>query len=79
MMTTIETVKVRFVPQAWVNDYAMEVDPLGETVFEVSAEDAKGLEDDTYESDDLRFHANAPEWIKEWSGPFYIQIDRPFI
>lgn len=74
-MTTTETVKIRFVPQVWVNDYAMEVDPLGETEFEVPVTDTKGLKTDSYESDELRFHANAPDWIKEWSGPFYIEID----
>ena len=26
-----------FVPQVWVNDYAIEADPLGETKFDVTA------------------------------------------
>jgi len=55
-----------------MNDYAYPVDPEGPTTFEVDESELAGLEPDTNESDDLRFHANAPEWIREWSGPFYI-------
>jgi hypothetical protein len=74
--TTTDTVTVIFHPQAWQNDYAIPVDPEGETEFQVEASAIEGLQDDTYESDDLRFHRNAPEWIKEWSGPFYVEIQR---
>jgi len=66
---------ITFHPQAWQNDYAIPVDPEGPIRFQVPDEDTTGLTSDTYESDDLRFHANAPEWIKEWSGPFYIEIE----
>ena len=67
--------KVRFHPQAWIGDYACEVDPQGETVFEVG-EVPPSVKDDDYESDDLRFHPNAPEWVKDWSGPFWVEILR---
>lgn len=67
--------KAIFHPQAWVNDHAIEVDPEGETEWDVGdvSHDLKGS---TYESDELRFHSNAPAWVREWSGPFYIEIDR---
>jgi len=69
--------KVRFHPQAWVNDYAMSVDPEGETEFEVPNElVSDDMEDDDYPSDELHLHDNAPQWVKNWSGPFWIEILR---
>lgn len=64
-----------FHPQAWVRDYAIEVDPEGDTAFEVG-DVPESVEDNTYESDELRFHPNAPEWVREWHGPFWIEIVR---
>mgnify|MGYP001597314909 CR=1 FL=1 len=50
-----------FVPQAWVNDYAVTVDPEGETEFDVTdrivamgREAALKIKDDDYPSDHLR-------------------------
>jgi hypothetical protein len=65
--------KVRFHPQAWVNDYAIYVDTEGETDFSV---DWEGVvpNDDTYESDNLRDYPEVPEWMREWSGPFWCEI-----
>ena len=75
------TIIARFHPQAWINDYAVEVDPEGETEFDVTPEilafdraAALELEDDSYDSDDLRFAAAAPKWVQEWSGPFWIEV-----
>lgn len=68
---------VTFHPQAWVNDYAVPVDPEGPTEFEVSDSDLIGLKPDTFKSDNLQFHHNAPDWIREWSGPFYFDWDEP--
>lgn len=65
----------RFHPQAWINDYATEVDAEGSTEWEVGVVPDDML-DDGYDSDDLRSHANAPSWAKDWSGPFYIEIIR---
>lgn len=71
---------LRFHPQAWQNDYAIEVDPEGKTDFQVPLYDVdlggNGAlpDDDQYESDELRHHALAPKWIQDWSGPFYIEI-----
>jgi len=67
--------KARFHPQAWVDDYAMAVDTEGPIEWEVGAV-PDTMQDDEYESDDLRFHENAPAWVKNWSGPFYIELLR---
>ena len=79
-MSDTDTVTVRFIPQAWVNDYAIEVDPAGPTTFTVAAGDAQNanrdwLEDHSYASDPLQTHENAPRWIRQWSGPFEIEIE----
>jgi hypothetical protein len=65
--------KAIFTPQAWVNDYSIQVDPEGPTEWEVEDEHL-GLQPDTYESDELRDHPNAPAWVRDWSGPFYISV-----
>lgn len=71
----------RFHPQSWINDYAYPVDPEGETTWDVTDEivamgpqKALALHDDEYATDDLRFSKNAPKWIQEWSGPFYVEV-----
>ena len=69
-----------FVPQQWVNDLAIRVDPKGEDswdvteIIEAMGAEALLLEDDQYETDDLRDAPNAPQWVKDWEGPFYVQV-----
>lgn len=70
-----------FHPQAWQNDYAIDVDPEGAVEFDVTPEVLAILaaggsipEDNDYESDELRHAATAPAWIQDWSGPFYIEV-----
>lgn len=71
-----------FHPQAWFNDYAIEVDPQGDTDFDITFEmlaigqRACELEDNDYESDHLSEAVRAPEWIRKWQGPFWIEITR---
>lgn len=67
---------VEFYPQAWVNDYPIEVDPEGETLFQV---DVKHLEQ--YSADARKYELEPylnlpqlPEWIREWRGPFWFDI-----
>jgi len=67
--------KVIFHPQAWINDYAAETDAEGDTTFDVG-DVADDLVDDSYESDRLSDHENAPRWIRDWGGPFWIEIVR---
>lgn len=66
-----------FHPRAWRNDYAIDVDPEGPVEFDVTAEieamgeaAARRLKDDRDNSDDLSRAAGAPDWIRNWSGPF---------
>ncbi len=72
-----------FVPQAWINDYAVEVDAEGETEWDVTdhilamgREKALSLRDDDYPTDDLRNLPNAPRWVREWSGPFVVRVEQ---
>lgn len=74
------TVTVRFIPQAWINDWAVAVDPAGPSTFQVPAADAKDsdgnwLADRAAASDVLQQHPNAPSWVRAWSGPFEIEIE----
>ncbi len=71
-----------FHPQAWVNDNAISVDPEGPTEWDVTdivmamgREKALAMKDDDYNTDDLRTAENTPQWIKDWSGPFYIKVE----
>jgi hypothetical protein len=73
-----DTVRVRFTPQAWIKDYAYDIDPEGETVFEIPIADAmingRLRKNNDYETDALKSHPNAPEWIREFRGPFEVEI-----
>lgn len=78
-----EFMTVRFHPQAWQNDYAVPVDPEGPTEWEPSSIYVRdllarygrvALEASTYESDELRHDPAAPEWVRNWSGPFYCEV-----
>lgn len=71
-----------FVPQVWVNDHAVTCDPLGETRFDVTdailalgQTDALQLRDDDIRTDNLAQLPNAPDWIKNWPGPFYVAVE----
>ena len=75
----------RFVPQAWQDDYAVEVDAPGgpdcafwdvtEHVLSMPRHAALMLRDDDYMTDELRFLDSAPMWMAGWQGPFYIQVE----
>jgi hypothetical protein len=71
----------RFHPQAWINDVAVPVDPEGPTEFDVTdhiltigRRRALRLVDDAWDTDEMRALPCAPQWIREWSGPFYITV-----
>lgn len=70
-----------FGPQVWVKDNAMDTHPGGDTRFDVSVEvllmgskAAREIEDSRDSSDDLQMAIFAPDWIRDWKGPFYIQV-----
>ncbi len=66
-------IRCTFVPQAWVNNNAIRVDTEGETswVMEVAALPKRN----SYASDELRHADTAPEWVREWHGPFEVEYD----
>lgn len=65
-----------FHPQAWVSDNAIEVDPEGETIFDVTnavlANLPEYINGDYELTDELK--KLGPDWIQQWNGPFYIEI-----
>lgn len=67
--------KAIFHPQAWVNDWAIDVDPQGETEFDVG-EVPDEMESNDHDSDRLKDHPNAPGWVKNWSATFWIELVR---
>ena len=66
---------LKFHPQAWINDYAVDCDPEGEVECFVEFDGDELPADDEYESDDLRELDGCPEWWPAWTGPFYISIE----
>ena len=84
------TYSATFKPQAWVRDNAIDVDPEGETEWDCTSYVAElGKEwlartmehgdepDEGRDYDDLlRSDPNAPEWVREWSGPFETYLRR---
>lgn len=74
-----DTVTARFHPQAWSNDYAIDVQTEGNPDYDAAVEillmgsAADTIKDDSNESDDLKFAAFAPDWVRNWNGPFYVE------
>ena len=71
----------RFVAETVINNDYVPVDPEGEDRFDVTAEvlalgreKALAMRDNRDESDELRQAAAAPAWVKQWDGPFQIQV-----
>ncbi|MCA3267717.1 MAG: hypothetical protein ING19_16780 [Azospirillum sp.] len=86
---TAETARViaRFTPQAWIRDYAVEVDREGPDTWDATAyllssfENAKirCMHDNNYASDDLHLDPNAPAWIRDWHGPFEVEVQESML
>lgn len=70
-----------FSAQAWLSNHALSVDPDGDTTWDVT-EHLKMLRPDLrplvlkpgLERDGLREAKTAPQWVREWSGPFEIEL-----
>lgn len=76
-----DLVTLRFRPQAWVLNNAVAADPEGATEFFVPKaklleifETEQEFNDRDGDRDDLRFEGTAPDWIRNWSGPFEIDL-----
>lgn len=69
--------RVTFFPQAWVRDQAIEVDAEGETTFYVANDHLKRHTPDAlkYELEPYQDLPNLPEWIREWRGPFWFDVE----
>lgn len=63
-------------PEAWSNDITGEVAPEGEAEWRLIPAD---LDIRSSDLDFLTRSANAPQWVRDWSGPFtiYLEIDFP--
>ena len=65
----------KFVPQAWINDYAVDTDDAvefdcTEHIIRMGKEAAMQIRDDQYESDDLV----PSEILDRHSGPFRVEV-----
>lgn len=75
-----------FSPEAWIRNYAEPVDPLGEDTWDCTAflmaeellpeveramDEAGEWKDD---ADRLKEDPAAPQWVKDWRGPFTITV-----
>lgn len=66
----------RFHAQAWINDDAIAVDPLGQTHWDVTeALASHRLPLDADVRDGLRELDNAPDWARHWMGPFEVHVE----
>jgi hypothetical protein len=68
---------VRFQPEAWINDSAVPVDAEGDVEWTVSSNTATSIGEALERGSDLdfvRYDRYAPDWIREWSGPFTVKI-----
>lgn len=83
-----EWVQATFHPQEWMtvlggDEQAIPAEGHEPTTFEVPLKDAThdgGLvRDDSWRSDRLKDHSCAPKWVREWEGPFYIEVERAFL
>ena len=74
-------IEITFVPQAWINDYAVDVDTEGPDTWDVttyvtamSRKKALALRDNRENSDPMvRF--NAPRWVRNWRGPYRFEVE----
>ena len=74
-----------FHPQAWQNDNAVDVDAEGPRRWVVSklhldkirsdfSDRIAELYDSSDVSDEVKRDPAAPQWVREWSGPFYVDV-----
>lgn len=74
-MTRHKRIIAIFHPQAWINNYAVEVDgqmeiDVTEAVLELGKEKALALRDDQYETDDLVIGRH------DHTGPFWVEVEQ---
>lgn len=81
----MKTITLQFIPQKWVNDYAIDADPQGPLTWDVPIieiitefPDEFSWHNEHETRDSMRAHANAPQWVREWDGPFEVEFAEPF-
>jgi hypothetical protein len=82
-------IEVTFHPQTWVDQAgdahewgrkqlipAEDRDPATFTVPRDDGTDGSGcvLEDESYEANLLQTHPDAPDWVTDWDGPYYVTV-----
>lgn len=77
----IDRCEVVFHPQAWQNDWAVDVDfdhdRRIDVTFEIltmGSEAAREMQDNQGDSDILAWSVRANDGIRKWSGPFWIEV-----
>lgn len=75
-----------FHPQEWIQNYAVDVQPDEVQTFDVTPiieamdkRDALSLSDNSDDSDGLARSSCAPEWIRNWPGPGWVEVQRSVI
>ncbi|PJG47228.1 hypothetical protein CAF53_02460 [Sphingobium sp. LB126] len=81
MTSPARTVTLEFLPQSWVNDYAVALDidhpnrwtiPLSLLLERFPTE--QDWRDHDEDRDQMRYEGASPTWIRDWSGPFEIDV-----
>ena len=75
-------IMAHFFPQVWEDadedltlpdEKSVQFD-VTEYILSLPQQKALAIEDDQYESDELRGLPDAPQWVKDWTGPFRIEV-----
>jgi hypothetical protein len=77
MMMSQKKIIARFQPQAWINDYGVDIDgavdfDVTETILAMTKEKALTLRDGQYETDALALDAGL---LANISGPFRVEVE----
>jgi hypothetical protein len=74
--------RLRFRPQAWDNNQLREVTPEDESTWIVPLAGLLAVFKDEQEwlgkheeRDNMRYEGTAPRWIRDWSGPFEVELE----
>ncbi len=85
---TTPRITARFHPQVWEDFHdpktgKIDAEPQGPIEWDVTDDlmfwgkkRLLALRDDTFASDNLKFLPDAPEWIKRWTGPFWVEVEQ---
>ncbi|MBO9375531.1 hypothetical protein GG804_02015 [Sphingomonas histidinilytica] len=77
-------ISLRFNPQAWIDDYAVSVDaehpdtwtvPLSLLLERFPTGESWHERDE--DRDAMRLEGNAPRWVRDWTGPFEVELLDP--